>query len=350
MHSLLCKQMLLSNVCVLLIQDESSLHDEFYKGRLRVGLKYTPQANVRSSSTKSSRTIGTLHIAVHQAEDLPIMDEHGLTDATVKMYLLPNQSSSGKRKTQIVKHSLSPVWSEQFSYDNICLEDLTMGRVLEVTVWDYDRRGSNDFIGGLRLGPAPGSVAKHKDWMDSIGDEVTHWEDMLARPGEWVEKWHVLRPSMEPLGKHRTSWSPKPRKKELSPVQELGPMHEELEESTTPPVMEGFAFSLPPTPKRSVDSSPICQSTSAFKQAMPVRADELMLEEEEEGEEEERGERIEPASSHEFVMAGRGRESDREAAPTSKETTPSPEVIVTPVEDKSLKVRWFLLETVSIVK
>ena len=183
------------------IQDESSLHDEFYKGRLRVGLNYTPQAKVRSSSSRASRTIGTLHIAIHQAEDLPIMDEHGLTDATVKMYLLPNQTSSGKRKTKIIKNSLNPVWNEQFTYENICLEDLTAGRVLEVTVWDFDRRGSNDFIGGLRIGPPPGSAAaggKPKDWMDSIGDEVTHWEDMLARQGEWVEQWHTLRTTMNP--------------------------------------------------------------------------------------------------------------------------------------------------------
>ena len=335
----------LNNTIILLLQDESSLHDEFYKGRLRVSLKYTPQAKVRSSSSKTSRTIGTLHITIHQAEDLPIMDEHGLTDATVKMYLLPNQSSSGKRKTQIIKHSLNPVWNEQFTYENICLEDLTSGRVLEVTVWDYDRRGSNDFIGGLRIGPSPGSVAaaaKPKDWMDSIGDEVTHWEDMLARPGEWVEQWHVLRPSMQPLGKHPSiSWSPKPRKKELSPVQEISPAHEfEESSSSPPPVMEGFSFSLPPTPKRSVDSSPISQPSGGFKQAMLVEADELFLEEEEEGEGGDE-EWVLPASTHEFVTAtatGREQPPGKEATPTSRETTPIPEVIVTPVEEKSFKV------------
>ena len=52
---------------------------------MRLGLKYTSQAKVRSSNTMTSRTIRTLHITVHQAEDLTIMDEHGLTDATVKM-------------------------------------------------------------------------------------------------------------------------------------------------------------------------------------------------------------------------------------------------------------------------
>ena len=329
--------------CMLSSQDESALHDDFYKGKLRVGLMYLPKAKVRSSTRTATRTIGTLHVAIHQAEDLPVMDEHGLTDATVKTYLLPNQSSSGKRKTKVVKNSICPVWNEQFTYENICLEDLESGRVLEVTVWDYDRRGSNDFIGGLRIGPRPDPVShKPKDWMDSIGDEVAHWEAVLERPGEWVEQWHVLRPSMEPLSKlHRLPSSPTHKKKELSPVQELSPTHE-LEESSSPPIMEGFSFSLPPTPKRSLNSSPCSQPLAGvFKPATPLAAEDLLLEEEDDEEEEEEKERREdggvvPTSTHEFTME----EERSEATPTSRESTPIPEITVTPepVEEDNLKV------------
>ncbi len=134
---------------------------------------------------------------IKQAEELPIMDAHVLTDATVRCYLLPNRSSSGKKKTQVIQNSLNPVWEEQFTYQ-VTQEELLRERALEVTVWDYDRRGSNDFIGGLHLGPAR-PTGKHKEWMDSVGDELTHWEEMLAHLGEWIEKWHVLRPTMEPL-------------------------------------------------------------------------------------------------------------------------------------------------------
>ena len=189
------------------------------------------------------------------------MDEHGLTDATVKMYLLPNQSSSNKRKTQVIKHNLSPVWNEQFTYENICLEDLSSGRVLEVTVWDYDRRGSNDFIGGLRIGPHPDPVRqKLKNWMDSIGDEVSHWEAMLERPGEWVEQWHVLRPSMEPLNKHRVPSS-----------FDDGTTNDLEKKSTAPTVVEDFSFSTPPITKMSVPGDQTSDITS------PERAEELLL-------------------------------------------------------------------------
>lgn len=310
---------------------------------------YSPKTRIKSSSKNTTRTIGTLHVAIHQAEDLPIMDEHGLTDATVKMYLLPNQSSSSKRKTKVVKNSLTPVWNEQFTYENICLEDLTSGRVLEVTVWDYDRRGSNDFIGGLRIGPHPDPVPqhKHKDWMDSVGDEVVQWEAMLERPGEWVERWHVLRPSMESLSKYRVPSSPaQPRmKKELSPVQELSPTHE-LEESGTLPVVEGFSFSLPPTPKRFDDTQ---LSVEAFKQATPVAAEELLFNDEEEEEEEEEWEKgrrkkreeigggIVPASTHEFVVDER-KGSVKEATSQSREVSPIPEVVVTPEPEQKISI------------
>ena len=152
---------------------------------------------------------GPLHILIKQAKELPIMDSNGLTNAVVKSYLLPDRHSRGKRKTEVIKNNVNPVWEEKFRYENVGLKELLSERYLEVTVWDHDKSG-NDFIGGLRLGPAPGCAVKHKEWMDSIGDEVTHWEAALARPGEWVEQWHTLRPSMDPRDVDLSSVPPLP--------------------------------------------------------------------------------------------------------------------------------------------
>ena len=172
-------------------QDEQSTTDETYKGQLKLSLMYSPEAQ-----SKKSKGQGALHITVHQAKDFqePV-------DSFVKLYLLPDKSSSGKRKTKIMKSSLRPSWEEKFTYEKLKLDNLSSEHVLEVTVWNFHKRSGNTFIGGLRVGPSPGSVAataKPKDWMDSIGDEVSHWEDMLARPGEWVEQWHTLRTTMNP--------------------------------------------------------------------------------------------------------------------------------------------------------
>jgi len=163
--------------------------DTFYRGELRLGLLYT-------LGEKDSKR-GTLTVLVRQAKELPIMDPNGLANAAVKCYLLPDRSASGKRKKGVIKNNLNPVWEEQFVYKNVTLGELSGERVLEVTVWDYDKHG-NEFIGGLRLGPTPFHAAKHKDWMDSIGEEISHWESMLAHPGEWVEHWQTLRTTMVP--------------------------------------------------------------------------------------------------------------------------------------------------------
>ena len=182
--------------------------DAFYRGELQLGLKFQP-----SEEGKGKK--GLLTVAIKQAKDLPAMDTHGLVDAAVKCYLLPDKSSGGKRKTGVVKNNLNPVWGEQFSFE-ASSEKLSSERVLEVSVWDYEKRGS-DFIGGLRLGSALRRTAKHKEWMDSIGDEVSHWEAALAHPGEWVEQWHTLRPSMAP---RKIEFTPPPPEPAPLPLEE----------------------------------------------------------------------------------------------------------------------------------
>lgn len=168
-------------------------------------------------------------VAVKEANDLPQMDPHGLTDAAVRVFLLPRRSSFVKKKTACVKDSLNPVWNEQFEYKYVHSEDLKTNRVLELTVWDYDRRGCNDFIGCLRLGPSPNEVGG-KDWMDSNDEEMEHWTEMLAHPGEWVEAWHNLRPS---LRSHFASHVGDPRvSKDFNPLVADITSHDSIDESS----------------------------------------------------------------------------------------------------------------------
>ena len=100
----------------------------------------------------------------------------------------------------MVKNNQNPVWMDRISYSDVSLEELSTERVLEVTVWHLHRGSSNEFIGGLRLGALPGTVkgGVTKEWMDSSVKESTHWQDVLTRPGKWVEMLHSLRPTMNP--------------------------------------------------------------------------------------------------------------------------------------------------------
>lgn len=161
-------------------------------------------ANLRRSS---SSILGKLHILVRSAEGLTSMDSTGDTNPFVRCFLLPNTTLGGKRKSIVSERTLDPVWEEELVYNMVKLDDLTGSRVLEVSIWDMDRRGTNSFMGGIRLGPEPHPLGSNEgpDWMDSVGEEVSQWEKMLANPGEWVEFWHDLRPSLTSLHTlHRT--------------------------------------------------------------------------------------------------------------------------------------------------
>lgn len=115
-------------------------------------------------------------------------------------YLLPDRSAKGKRKAPVIKNNRNPVWFHKCSYEGVSQTELAADRVLEVTLWDFQSGGTNEFIGGLRLGPhykaAPGGVSK--EYIDSTPSESAHWKEMLSHPEKWVERWHSLRPTMDP--------------------------------------------------------------------------------------------------------------------------------------------------------
>lgn len=151
------------------------------------------------SKRPNGSLVGTLHIQVKSAEGLPSTDTTGDTNPFVRCFLLPNTTLGGKRKSSVRERTLDPVWEEEFEYNLVKFDELVVQRVLEVSVWDRDRRGTNSFIGGLRLGPDTIGTNGVPDWMDSTGEEASQWERMLTSPGEWVVSWHTLRPSMTSL-------------------------------------------------------------------------------------------------------------------------------------------------------
>ncbi len=61
------------------------------------------------------------------------------------MFLLYFRSEN-KRKTRYVPKTLTPEWSQTVIYRNI--HPIELGaKILEITVWDFDRFTFNDFMG-----------------------------------------------------------------------------------------------------------------------------------------------------------------------------------------------------------
>ncbi|NWS94864.1 PCLO protein, partial [Mionectes macconnelli] len=94
--------------------------------------------------------LGNLIIHILQARNLAPRDNNGYSDPFVKVYLLPGRGAEYKRRTKYVQKSLNPEWNQTVIYKNISTEQLKK-KTLEVTVWDYDRFSSNDFLGEVLI-------------------------------------------------------------------------------------------------------------------------------------------------------------------------------------------------------
>ncbi|XP_032748513.1 double C2-like domain-containing protein alpha isoform X2 [Rattus rattus] len=141
------------------------------RGRILLSLSY------------SSRRHGLL-VGIVRCAHLAAMDVNGYSDPYVKTYLRPDVDKKSKHKTCVKKKTLNPEFNEEFFYE---MELSTLAtKTLEVTVWDYDIGKSNDFIGGVSLGPG------------ARGEAQKHWRDCLHQPDTAVERWHTLTSELPP--------------------------------------------------------------------------------------------------------------------------------------------------------
>uniref|UniRef100_A0A3Q1B8H1 Protein piccolo n=1 Tax=Amphiprion ocellaris TaxID=80972 RepID=A0A3Q1B8H1_AMPOC len=96
------------------------------------------------------KQLGNLIVHVLQARNLAPQDNNGYSDPFVKVYLLPGRGAENKRKSKHAGKSLNPEWNQTVIYKNIHLEQLRK-KTLEVSVWDYDKCSSNDFLGEVLI-------------------------------------------------------------------------------------------------------------------------------------------------------------------------------------------------------
>lgn len=73
-------------------------------------------------------------------------------------YLLPERSKSGKQKTSVCRRTLNPKWEHTVTWESVSLHELAADRSLEITVWDHDRLGHSELLGGLRFNLGNGEL------------------------------------------------------------------------------------------------------------------------------------------------------------------------------------------------
>ncbi|XP_048871850.1 synaptotagmin-1-like [Brienomyrus brachyistius] len=139
-------------------------------GDICISLRYVP-------------TAGKLTVNIMEAKNLKKMDVGGLSDPFVKIVLQHNGKRLKKKKTTVKKNTLNPYFNESFSFD-VPFAQIQKVQVL-ITVYDYDKLGSNDAIGKTFIG------------YGATGVGLRHWSDMLANPRRPVAQWHTLQPEEE---------------------------------------------------------------------------------------------------------------------------------------------------------
>ncbi|KAE8283637.1 Synaptotagmin-2 [Larimichthys crocea] len=139
-------------------------------GDVCISLRYVP-------------TAGKLTINIMEAKNLKKMDVGGLSDPFVKVVLQHNGKRLKKKKTTVKQNTLNPYFNESFSFE-IPFSQIQKVQVI-ITVYDYDKLGSNDPIGKFWIGYGASGVG------------LRHWSDMLANPRRPVAQWHTLLPEEE---------------------------------------------------------------------------------------------------------------------------------------------------------
>ncbi|KAI5097024.1 synaptotagmin Va [Silurus meridionalis] len=135
-------------------------------GDICISLRYVP-------------TSGKLTVCVMEAKNLKKMDVGGLSDPFVKVVLQHNGKRLKKKKTTVKQNTLNPYFNESFSFE-IPFAQIQKVQVL-ITVYDYDKLGSNDAIGKCWIGYGASGVG------------LRQWSDMLANPRRPIAQWHTLQ-------------------------------------------------------------------------------------------------------------------------------------------------------------
>ncbi|XP_077990768.1 regulating synaptic membrane exocytosis protein 2-like [Glandiceps talaboti] len=103
-----------------------------------------------------------LVVTILSAEHLPHKEMAEKRNPYVKLYILPDRSEKTKRRTKTVAKSNNPKWNQTFIYD-LKRENFN-GTTLEVTIWDFDRFGVNEFLGEVLV-----------DLDSAALDDEPHW-------------------------------------------------------------------------------------------------------------------------------------------------------------------------------
>ncbi|CAH1134883.1 unnamed protein product [Ceutorhynchus assimilis] len=152
------------------------------RGQIEFGLQYNYKA-------------GSLEIQIKQCKDLaPVDVKRNRSDPYVKVYLLPDKSKSGKRKTKVKKHTLNPVFDECLKF-HMSINELEL-RTLWLSVWHSDMFGRNDFLGEVMMTLENKVFDEPTPKWYNLQERTEPFEDVLSFKGDIIVCLKFVPPDM----------------------------------------------------------------------------------------------------------------------------------------------------------
>ncbi|XP_014785596.1 synaptotagmin-17 [Octopus bimaculoides] len=140
-------------------------------GEILLSLNYLPSA-------------GRLNVDIIKAKQLLQTDLVGGSDPFVKVTLTINDKIIKCKKTTCKKNTIDPVFNESINF-NVSPRQLANASLV-VSVWDYNSKSKDDFVGRIVLGK-----------MATGPHEITHWSRMVQSQRSAIAQWHSLRTRQE---------------------------------------------------------------------------------------------------------------------------------------------------------
>ncbi|XP_057306003.1 uncharacterized protein LOC130644420 isoform X3 [Hydractinia symbiolongicarpus] len=119
-------------------------------------------------SIKHDVSSGIFSVTIVKAKGLaPVNTKQLTSDPYVKVYMLPDKTKTTKKKTTFRRKTLNPQWNETIKY-KFNREEL-LKKTLQVTAWNHDRFGRNDFLGEVQVN------MKHYASKNNLDKEESVW-------------------------------------------------------------------------------------------------------------------------------------------------------------------------------
>uniref|UniRef100_A0A7M5UU22 Uncharacterized protein n=1 Tax=Clytia hemisphaerica TaxID=252671 RepID=A0A7M5UU22_9CNID len=132
------------------------------RGEVQFGLKY-------------DTTTSLFEVHVFKAKGIAAVDtKKETTDPYCKVYLLPDRTKAGKKKTRTRKKTLNPEWDEILEF-KINIRDLRL-RTLSLTIWHQEKLGRNVFLGEVMQ-----DMSTLLDNGSLYGTPTTNWYDLQEK-------------------------------------------------------------------------------------------------------------------------------------------------------------------------